>query len=424
MPTDVRNINAAELHSAMATWSGFVYQGKVAIYHVIRLLTEDVNATSYDLQLDSLDDFAILSNNTILSLHQVKSEKSNLYSNYREAFDKLEERIADFPAENAFFHLAVENRETVDTLQERHPNLEIYQYSNNNYYCGLDEIDELIESAIINYHTNIGREELSFHNNIKAIRYALEEMILKQVISIHAENHRGNRTIREGAFHLTIQFDSFTEKLNSDMAEWLVSELYFIHLFKSEMNSFYQEYLLDLAEDNIILDDTTKIRLSKYLIHISSLNQDDIQTFIRSIFPHRTFRLNSIADYGRVAPKEEEMKDAFFFILKEITQGACIDGFKVFWKCNDDNIFVPSAIESSNKKRVSKQIIKNIIDTDLEAGFEKQNIITANMGIENIVKESNLIKCIDINSERNHLTSWVTTSLVTLEDAKNRLNHD
>ena len=74
------------LNTAISSWSGFVYQGKVAIYHVLL----ERNNANYTLQLDSLDDFAIIdANECIISIHQVKAKKETHFSSYKEDFEKL-----------------------------------------------------------------------------------------------------------------------------------------------------------------------------------------------------------------------------------------------------------------------------------------------------------------------------------------------
>ncbi len=62
-------------HTAITSWSGFVYQGKVALYHSLKLILEDIQGCSnYKLQLDSLEDFAILDeDDNPISLHQVNA---------------------------------------------------------------------------------------------------------------------------------------------------------------------------------------------------------------------------------------------------------------------------------------------------------------------------------------------------------------
>ena len=87
-------INPNDIHSAADTWSGFIYQGKIALYHVLTLMLNEANVDDLELQLDSLEDFAIVRNDgtniSPVSLHQVKAMKSHLYSSYQEAFNNLE----------------------------------------------------------------------------------------------------------------------------------------------------------------------------------------------------------------------------------------------------------------------------------------------------------------------------------------------
>ncbi|POB32564.1 hypothetical protein CRX65_16345, partial [Klebsiella pneumoniae] len=57
------NIEETLPGSAISSWGGFVYQGKVALYHCLKLLIEKSFQQriidDFELQLDSTDDFAI-----------------------------------------------------------------------------------------------------------------------------------------------------------------------------------------------------------------------------------------------------------------------------------------------------------------------------------------------------------------------------
>jgi hypothetical protein len=58
--------------TAITTWSGFVYQGKIALYHCLKMINQgDVD---FELQLDSSDDFAIYKSGVLTSAHQVKAK--------------------------------------------------------------------------------------------------------------------------------------------------------------------------------------------------------------------------------------------------------------------------------------------------------------------------------------------------------------
>ena len=126
------NVNPDDIHSAITTWSGFVYQGKIALYHSLKLLTDDVAAASYQLQLDSLEDFAIMASaNTCLSLHQIKALKTKYYSGYEGAFKKLCAKGTLLGCNDLSFHVAVEiTDKTPAIIALAHPNMKLYKYHN------------------------------------------------------------------------------------------------------------------------------------------------------------------------------------------------------------------------------------------------------------------------------------------------------
>lgn len=72
---------------ASPSWSGFNYQGKVALYHALTLINNDINAdlSKIQLTLENIEDFEISSSNSVISLHQVKAYNLSNYSNYSDA---------------------------------------------------------------------------------------------------------------------------------------------------------------------------------------------------------------------------------------------------------------------------------------------------------------------------------------------------
>lgn len=78
--------------TAVTTWSGFVYQGKIALYYCLKLIEQgDVD---FELQLDSSDDFAIYKNDSLTSAHQVKAKIGVYRSGYAEALKKVRTAIS------------------------------------------------------------------------------------------------------------------------------------------------------------------------------------------------------------------------------------------------------------------------------------------------------------------------------------------
>ncbi|BAK76710.1 hypothetical protein NH8B_1895 [Pseudogulbenkiania sp. NH8B] len=73
---------------ASPSWSGFNYQGKVALYYALTLINAepvDADLSNCSLMLESTEDFEILRNGAPVSFHQVKAYNSSTYSEYSDA---------------------------------------------------------------------------------------------------------------------------------------------------------------------------------------------------------------------------------------------------------------------------------------------------------------------------------------------------
>jgi len=97
---------AKEPHSAIPSWSGYIYQGKIAFYEVLRVikkkLQEDVtyDFSNYALEVEWQEDFAIKVGNSYKSIHQVKAyAEGTSPTQYNDAlvglYDKLEKGIGN-----------------------------------------------------------------------------------------------------------------------------------------------------------------------------------------------------------------------------------------------------------------------------------------------------------------------------------------
>jgi len=73
---------------ASPSWSGFNYQGKVALYYTLKLINAKplgADLSNYSLMLESTEDFEILCDGVPISFHQVKAYNSSTYSDYSDA---------------------------------------------------------------------------------------------------------------------------------------------------------------------------------------------------------------------------------------------------------------------------------------------------------------------------------------------------
>ncbi|PSU46612.1 hypothetical protein C9J12_18045 [Photobacterium frigidiphilum] len=134
--------------SATSTWSGFVYQGKVGLYHSLKLLEQD-NSLKYSLQLDSLEDFSIINNDFAISIHQVKAKLSKYRTSYLDAFKKVSDKsllnIVNQDTER-FLHVTADIDDD-DDYEDGKNKVCVYEYGDNKY-CKLSEIDGKIKETI------------------------------------------------------------------------------------------------------------------------------------------------------------------------------------------------------------------------------------------------------------------------------------
>lgn len=85
---------------ASPSWSGFNYQGKVALYyalHQINTLPLQTNFTNLSLMLEDNEDFEIHNNGTFVSFHQVKAYNISSYSKYADALLEITLELSKQP---------------------------------------------------------------------------------------------------------------------------------------------------------------------------------------------------------------------------------------------------------------------------------------------------------------------------------------
>ncbi|QXE84899.1 hypothetical protein KP003_10815 [Geomonas nitrogeniifigens] len=97
-------------HDASATWNGFNYQGKVAIFHSLRVINQKLNEdphfdfSRFELVLEHNEDFEIRDQNGPQSFHQVKAYNETSYSKFEEALLELAIEIKKHPGVKGYLH--------------------------------------------------------------------------------------------------------------------------------------------------------------------------------------------------------------------------------------------------------------------------------------------------------------------------------
>ena len=421
-------INPNDIHSAADTWSGFIYQGKVALYHVLTLILNEANVDELELQLDSLEDFAIIRNNGTnivpVSLHQVKAMKSHLYSSYREAFVKLEKRKLDFPCErDAFFHLAINNERSKAVIEAAHPTLIIYQYDGDPF-CRIEDLQNKVDSKVLACLLKFGLvAESGNPDYVSMISEVLEEIITSQIIAVHAANHvKNGLTISEGAYYFTIPLNNFIAELTADVNTRIFDKNYYRRVLRNDLNLYFQEYCMDIESE---VDQVVKTKLSSYLTYFNSLNDSEFEKFLQNIMPHKIVKFSKLQEYKDNTLQIDEFKNALIFTLREIRDSDKDLINKLGWICPNNKRYFPSTINISDtaasKKRISEQIIGVALDQLIDSPYNSDYIITEGCQVESLEDEAvNIFKVGDENYD--NITKWRKLSLINLEQAKINLN--
>lgn len=422
-------------HTAIPTWSGFIYQGRVALYHILKKLNAKAENEINELvlQIDSIEDFTILKSidnggHTPISMHQVKAVKSALYSTYKADFEQLEKKWTEINIQTveAFFHLATQNEKTKAQIEVLHPKMKVYEYENSAESCSLSDIDIKIKEQIV---LVLQKYNIVGHNNpdtIQLLSEILEKIVSDKVIYIHSLNH-GGIGIRDAAFNNTITLPIFLNALRTDIASHVQDEVYFESKIRSNLNRYYQEFCLDCEEDQ--LSPELKIKMDKYSILFNSYHTAAFKEFLQNIRPHKSVSYENLQQYTDLSLNEDEMKDSFYHMLLAIKQSNGNDG--IGWVCSESKQYFPTSIDysdsESSKKKVSERIIKTALNKMVDVPFNSDYLITSECNVENIEAYANNISHVnhvDTGEVENEtkITQWKKVSLIDLETAKNKLN--
>lgn len=422
-------------HTAIPTWSGFIYQGRVALYYVLKQLNNKTENEINELvlQIDSIEDFTILKSlaaggYTPISMHQVKAVKSPLYSTYKEDFEQLEGKWTAIGLQTveAFFHMATQNEKTKIEIEVLHPNMKIYEYENNAESCSLNDIDIKIKEQIV---LILQKYNIVGHNNrdtVQLLCEILEKIISDKVIFIHSLNHKGI-AIRDAAFNNTITLPTFLNALRTDITLLVQDEVYFEGKIRNNLNRYYQEFCLDCEEDQ--LNPELKTKMDKYSILFNSYDTTAFKEFLQNIRPHKSVSYENLQQYTDLSLNEDEIKDSFYQILLAIKESN--GGKGIGWVCSESKQYFPTSIgysdSESSKKKVSERIINTALNRMVDVPFNSDYLITSECNVDNIEAYANNISHVnhvdtgEAESETK-ITQWKKVILIDLESATKKLN--
>ncbi|MBM7868124.1 hypothetical protein GTO89_15045 [Heliobacterium gestii] len=328
---------------ASPTWSGYVYQGKVAIYHMLKVICERLEkgekcpieyskdqssnklaeCHNYLMELEKVEDFSIKDKfQNYLTLHQVKAYKTQEISHYRKAILKLVQNTNSFSNSKGYLHLIKEVPITYGNS-----NISTYEYIINGTiknYCGLEEIEQLIKEKIIKIKYLLKNETLATFDTEVIYLYFMN--VIDQIVR---ERHKNIDDFGRGNFIVApYPFCSLCELLNTIEME---RDLYYTNKLKSKFIKKFEEYyyiilevkrrLLQEINTDVQIACTSEknFKLHKYMCQLWNYygTKEKFSSFCKMVTPeHKTNEKLNDDDYRALIP--DNLLAEFYFPTTEL----------------------------------------------------------------------------------------------------------
>ncbi|CAI8902008.1 DUF4297 domain-containing protein [Pseudomonas sp. IT-P253] len=382
-------------HTAVATWGGYIYQGKIALYYCLALMLENAaDSKKFTLQLDSIDDFAILLDGVCQSMHQVKAYKSDDFSAYAGAIKDQLEKSKGYPGSKVLFHSS-KNVVVPDDFLVIYSPVAFYSYNKGagaENYCGLSEVDSLLEKLIGDFYSKydpssgykISSEYLQWSRNL------LEDIVVSKIISMHAEIQLTDGAVqRQVASREKISFSIFLDVLSTELTSAILCESYFFSVILKDIGNYYIEF----CEENE-LEDEDLYKLGRCVARINKFDIGRLKIFMRSTLPSKKGRFNSLAEYKDETLSSDDFQFGLFKIFDDLIESEFDGGGRsasFYWELSGGS-FYPTAIHQGKQSTgaVCKKIVDNAIKHDVEFLYESGTLITTDIDADSIFSVVNV----------------------------------
>lgn len=343
-------IKMEDVHSAVPSWSGFVYQGKVAIYTALHILNSFIKddpdlIDKYSLVIEDLEDFVISRHDRVESIHQVKAKpKNNTIGLYNEANLFLLGKVAKYPhIKEAILHTATELKEFSE--ESLRVNIENYDVSNSKKAAADYQASLFDDSSYDNY--TLAREKLKIaseinNNNLQGVieLECIEEIVKEEIKTSYQKlGYSDMRKVEENIQYIYANFllliENLVHKSHLDKQKIIIE---FTELKKILESESIFDYTIDTAglillhsisnqynyyiEDYAVEDLVETIFLKKWKEHLTALykfNKKDLYTLCTRLTPHKVFNTHDkakIIDLMQIT-EPTGVKDVFFRAILE-----------------------------------------------------------------------------------------------------------
>jgi len=399
--------------TAVSTWSGYVYQGKIALYHCLSLIKD--GDLDFDLQLDSSDDFAIYRNGALTSAHQVKAKVGKYRSGYIEALEKSS--AIEFDRTKGvlrYFHVSTQLDDTSNYKGANGEVVTFYTYGSNKY-CGLGEIEcltkDLIRQVCVSRSITLSEDLLNYNYCL------LSERISSRAVGIHRLVQDDRQKANQAAYESRISAESLIDDILSKNP--YNSTQYFSVELKARLSGHLEERL-DQALPS--MNDEMYCRARSLFEFIRATDADELKALCQLMKPSERFSTIQKGDIRRYTGLIESL--SVDPILKQLPH----------YLDRDKRFYLPTALDLpslEDHEGCTSDLLEEIGSNGdlLKLLFEYNNLI-ASRSVKTFEINTRYTNSGDLSDQaiRDRIDSNITKSfflsIMTKEDAEAKINGD
>lgn len=393
-------------HSALASWSGYSYQGQCAILHALTLLLKDKDVVKdYYLSLESYEDFAIMdAGGKIVSLHQCKcyslaidfTDECHKMSDKREYYcDEL--RICDKDV-SCYFHSNV-----TPTLPLT-CGIKAYEFKPGQTTCDFGKVLEQIKANVEAY---MKKYECSASEETKTS--LLVNLVERNIASMHEKKQSNSADFWAIATDQSnwIPFSAIIEEL--EKPDGLIqSETLRAIAARIAINTYMGQRLIDDSND---LDYTNKeATVKEFLNKLNSLDSDSLVTIVR--------RLNPQVEWNEECTLELRSPEKSNNLYTLLTSTQSLDDFSTFsW--NEGGILESPSTLGTDRKPI--KLAESIRKNSSIAFLRDYRWIVGNIDetVEDIMDKAPSVMDSAQNKEDERITRPSKLGLLSINDKNN-----
>ena len=387
-------------HDATPSWSGYIYQGKIAIFHALRVLREKFShdaESSFDdfcLEIEWEQDFSIKNGSLYDSIHQVKAYSDSRYTKLKEAIDgenglkkSLEAHITSKGYIHVWQQITFNNGKKCEDYREKifkkylgaESNLldriEIYRYPNSDAFCDLENISLLIENEIKEI-VNLGQAFSAVPKTpeqYERSRLALYSLLDQKVSYAHklhkSRSANGNCNI---CFNDVIQILNKAYDKQSEELLWAdLKDFFFQRIADFCSSSSYCN--LDVCVESCLI--------RNFVVHLEEMNQEEFANFVCEISPHKDFNKRNVFEKS-ISPSDLKSSLLKSYFTCQSLQS---DEFKCFYTL-EKLALMPTTIgdDQDEAQSVAKNILQNRAIENLKALYQADCLISRRINIDKL----------------------------------------